>query len=155
MKLADILIEAGIKPEDLHPKCKFIAQDGDNNVVIEYEVRPRLFSKVSYYDCEYQIYYSGGVNKSYSLADDWQTPLSREDFIAAYNSHHKIETLPSDSEMLDFVINDVIDITVDYQGLWSVRFIDGPSIGIKKSNIPRAAIAAAMAKEAKSWKKTN
>lgn len=58
-------------------------------------------------------------------------------------------TQPTDTEMLDFVINDVISMTVDAQGFWHVKFIDGPIIGMKKSKNPRAAIAAAMAKEGK------
>lgn len=87
MKLVQILIESGIIPDDLHPDCEFIAQDSNyRHDIYFYDVLPKL-------RITYGIYCLGGIhsqhvsNKDLFLAEDWQTPLSRTDFVAAYEEH--------------------------------------------------------------------
>lgn len=83
MKLAQILIEAGVTPDDLHPDCKFIAQDGDE-CIFQYSGDPFFvdyFEFYSNYGCIEE------VDVIVELSEDWQTPLSREDFVAAYEEH--------------------------------------------------------------------
>jgi hypothetical protein len=88
MKLAQILIEAGVNPDDLHPDCKFIAQDGDDGLVSQFKDEPFIVLG-AFYEAEYEIFGSDLLNKYYDLiAEDWQTTLSRANFIAAYEAHH-------------------------------------------------------------------
>ena len=89
MKLAQILIQAGVTPIDLHPDCKFIAQDGGmgifSGLVYEYENIPKMcFTLKNLWLVEGII---GNISNIFDLSDDWQTPLSREQFIADYEAH--------------------------------------------------------------------
>jgi hypothetical protein len=89
MKLSQILIEAGVTPDDLHLDCKFIAQDARNYFVDEYISFPKIILVTYSMDnsiMDSELYL--GVN---DLAHDWQTPLSREQFIADYDTHLTIQ----------------------------------------------------------------
>lgn len=88
MKLYEILIETGVTPDDLHHDCKFIAQDGYDGLVSQYEGMPVLFGERNYYGSKYELHDIGRLDDYFELGEDWQTPLSREDFIAAYEAHH-------------------------------------------------------------------
>ena len=86
MNLSQILIEYGVTPDDLHPDCKFIAQDGDDCLLVEYVKKPELMINCLVYSwvgMAPRMMMPCVVN----LADDWKTPLSREQFIADYEAH--------------------------------------------------------------------
>lgn len=71
-------------PSDLHPDCEFITQDGDDGLVSEYENKPCLIAFI------WQIHSMIGASKifrKFKVSEDWQTPLSREQFIADYEAH--------------------------------------------------------------------
>jgi hypothetical protein len=84
MKLYQILIEAGVTPDDLHPDCKFIAQDGDDGLVSEYKDKPRIFALIWQLN---SLIRNSKIFREFKVSDDWQTPLSREQFTADYEAH--------------------------------------------------------------------
>lgn len=87
MKLSKILIKAGVTPDDLHPDCKFIAQDG-NMLLCEYAEYPKISVDIGYFTiCDLLDSKEGIPLFARSLASDWRTPLSIEQFIADYEAH--------------------------------------------------------------------
>ncbi|ACG60373.1 hypothetical protein phiPLPE_51 [Iodobacter phage PhiPLPE] len=98
MKLSQILIEAGVTPSGLHPDCKFIAQDKTTWHVYYYSSKPILdiYEWIRSKDnCKY-VYFKGDkiFLKLTIIADDWQTPLSREQFIADYGEYVNEKSSP-------------------------------------------------------------
>jgi hypothetical protein len=87
MNLSQILIEAGVTPDDLHTDCKFIAQDGDE-YIFQYSGHPFFVDHVEFYANSGCI---EEVDVIVELSEDWQTPLSREQFIADYDTHLTIQ----------------------------------------------------------------
>jgi len=87
MKLSQILINSGVTPEDLHPECKFIAQDGDDEyrVLSQYSDIPDLSKDKSWFSGG--SYLCEDLPDVIDLASDWRTPLSREQFTADYAAH--------------------------------------------------------------------
>jgi|LakMenE01Jun11ns_1017448.scaffolds.fasta_scaffold9804376_2 hypothetical protein len=89
MNLSQILIKSGVTPNHLHPDCKFIAQDGDDGILAEYSKMP-LLSKhhKKMWLIDFMV-----PNQSLPyipvISEDWQTPLSREQFTADYEEYKK------------------------------------------------------------------
>lgn len=86
MNLSQILIEAGVTPDDLHLDCKFIAQDGDDGLLAEYSKMPLLSKHKKMWLIDFM-----GDSQSLPcipvISEDWQTPLSRDQFTADYEAH--------------------------------------------------------------------
>lgn len=78
MKLSQILIEAGVTPSDLLYECKFIRQFNNDS---------REFYFYSKHCGDGYTAYRSNL----ALAEDWQNPLSREQFIADYATHLTIQ----------------------------------------------------------------
>jgi hypothetical protein len=86
MNLSQILIEAGVTPGDLSDDCQFIAQDNDG-LLASYEKTPVLYKL---FDGGWDTHFLCANSKiplRLALSSDWQTPLSREQFIADYEAH--------------------------------------------------------------------
>jgi hypothetical protein len=87
MKLSQILIEAGVTPDDLHPDCRFIVQHGDM-LLCEYAEYPKLSIDIGCFtSCDLLDSKEWLPVFARPLASDWQTTLSREQFIADYEAH--------------------------------------------------------------------
>lgn len=86
MKLAQILIEAGVTPDDLPPDCMFIAQDGEGPVFY-YDMKP-LYFNIGYAEFYTSCGLLSEIKLNLTTASDQKTPLSREQFIADYEAHN-------------------------------------------------------------------
>jgi hypothetical protein len=90
MNLSQILIEAGVTPDDLNRDCKFIAQDGgENRILSEYSDIPNISKNNAWFSEE--CYLCENLPRVVGMASDWKTPLSREQFIADYATHLTIQ----------------------------------------------------------------
>ena len=86
MTLSEILIAAGVTPDDLHPDCKFIAQDWDG-LTEEFLCKPLPFiGNNDWWAVDSRIKNSANFGEI-ELASDLETPLSREQFTADYAAH--------------------------------------------------------------------
>lgn len=88
MTLSQILIEAGVTPDDLHADCMFIAHDA-YGLCSQYKRHPVMHNLN-----EFMWSVSGIVGEKYiwlelEPSQDWQTPLSREQFISDYEEYNK------------------------------------------------------------------
>lgn len=84
MKLSQILIEAGVTPDWLVTGCLFIAQEKKDGFTCQYSDKPELAGDSYKRNNIIRDCFGGYL---FNLAEDWQTPLSFEQFIADYEAH--------------------------------------------------------------------
>jgi len=82
-KLIELLLDAGVKPDNLHRECKFIAHDGyKKTYASQYSKIPEKHSDMDGYSKQHCI---SVIAKKIAIPDDFDSPVSAIDFIATYN----------------------------------------------------------------------
>lgn len=87
MILAELLISAEIDPNELNGKVKYLAQDASSYTAYSYSEYPPLCNINDRYSGDFVLF---TIDYPKQLASDWETPLSIEDYTAAWNAAHNV-----------------------------------------------------------------
>jgi len=86
MTLSEILIATGVTPDDLHPDCRFIAQDHDSEFASQFKALPMPSFPNEMAWAIREILWSHSFMVG-SNASDWKIPLSVKQFAADFAAH--------------------------------------------------------------------